>query len=142
MPVFDTIGTYPTRTALGVPGMIADDSLHDVASKTVETAAVAFGLVVGRGTADGSVKLGGTGFEGIAVADKTRTADSYAVGEVAGIIRKGTVWVTASTAVDPSKAVTFTAATGVIGDGLVTTITGAKFLDTAAIGAMVRVWLP
>lgn len=143
MPVFDTIGTYPTRTAFGVPGMIADDSMHDVASKTVETAAVAFGLVVGRGTADGSVKLGGTGFEGISVADKTRTADSYAVGEVAGIIRKGVVWVTASTAgVDPSKAVTFTAATGVIGDGLATTITGAKFLDTAASGALVRVWLP
>lgn len=142
MPVFDTIGTYPTRTGFGMPGMIADQSLHDVVSKTVETAAVAFGLVVGRGTADGSVKLGGTGFEGIAIADKTRSADSYAVGDVAGIIRKGTVWVTASTAVDPSKAVTFTAATGVIGDGLVTTITGAKFLDTAAIGAMVRVWLP
>ena len=144
MPISDTVGTYTANQPIGYAGMIAESqTIKDVASKVVATSAVAFGLAVGRdGVVANSVKLGGTGFEGIAVADKTRTADSYAVGEVAGIIRKGTIWVTASTAVDPSKAVTFTAATGVIGDGLVTTITGAKFLDTASIGAMVRVWLP
>ena len=144
MPIQDTIGaTYPTRLPAGYPGMIADGSLHDSISKVVETAVVAFGLAVGRGTADGSVKLSGTGFEGITADDKTRTVDSYAIGEQAAVIRKGIVWVTASTAgVDPSKAVTFTAATGVIGDALLATITGAKFLDTVAIGGLVRVYLP
>lgn len=144
MPIQDTIGaSYPTRMTVGYAGMIADGSLHDVQSKIVETAAVAFGLAVGAGTADGSVKLGGTGFEGIAADDKTRTADSYAVGEYAGVVKKGVVWVTATTAgVNPAAPVTFTAATGVIGAGLATTITGAKFLDTVANGALVRVYLP
>ena len=142
MPIQDTIGTYPTRTPLGYAGMIAETTgAQDVASRKIETAAVAFGLAVGRGTADGSAKLGGAGFEGIAVADKTRAADSYAVGEVAGVIRKGSIWVTASTAVTPADPVTFTAATGVIGAGLVTTITGAKFEGTASIGGLVRVYL-
>ena len=144
MPIQDAIGgTYPTRMGVGYAGMIADSSLHDIQSKVVETAAIAFGLAVGAGTADGSVKLGGTGFEGIAVDDKTRTADSYAVGEYAAVAKKGVVWVTVTTAgVSPAAPVTFTAATGVIGAGLVTTIAGAKFLDTVASGALCRVYLP
>lgn len=144
MPIQDTIGsTYPTRLPVGYAGMIADGSLHDTQSKVVETASVAFGLAVGAGTADGSVKLGGTGFEGITLDDKTRTADLYAVGEFAAVAKKGVIWVTASTAgVNPAAPVTFTAATGVIGAGLLTTIAGAKFLDTAASGALCRVYLP
>jgi hypothetical protein len=124
--------------------MIAEgQQVKDVVSKRVTTAVVAFGLVVGRdGVIDGAVKLGGTGFEGIAIIDKTRVGDEYIVGEMAGILRKGTVWVTASTAVDPGDAVTFTAATGVIGDGLATTIAGAKFETSGGIGDLVRVYLP
>lgn len=143
-PIQDAIGgTYPTRMGVGYAGMIADASLHDLVSKIVETAAVAFGLAVGAGTADGSCKIGGTGFEGITVDDKTRPADQYAVGEIASVAKKGVIWVTASTAgVNPAAPVTFTAATGVIGAGLATTITGAKFLDTVASGALVRVYLP
>ena len=142
MPVQDFIGTYQGQMDVAFAGMIAEgQTVKDVASKSVETAAVAFGLAVGAGTADGSVKLGGTGYIGIAVADKTRTADSYAVGEVAGVLRKGTIWVTASTNVAPTDPVTFTAATGVIGAGLVTTIAGAKFETTATAGNLVRVYL-
>lgn len=142
MPIQDTIGTYPTRTPLGYAGQIAEiTGAQDVVSLKIETAAVAFGLAVGRGTADGSAKLGGTGFQGITVADKTRSADSYAVGEVAGVMRKGSIWVTASTAVTPADPVTFTAATGVIGAGLATTITGAKFEGSASLGGLVRVYL-
>lgn len=142
MPVQDFIGTYASEMDVAFAGMIAESqAVKDVASKSVETAAVAFGLAVGAGTADGSVKLGGTGYIGIAVADKSRDADSYAVGEVAGVIRKGTVWVLASTNVAPTDPVTFTAATGVIGAGLVTTIAGAKFETTATAGNLVRVYL-
>ena len=112
-------------------------------SKRVTTAPVAFGLAVGRdGVIDGAVKLGGVGFEGIAIADKSRVDDEYIVGEMAGILRKGTVWVTASTAVDPSDPVTFAAATGVIGEGLGTTISGAKFETSGGVGDLVRVYLP
>ena len=144
MPIQDAFGAAVAAMPLGLPGMIAEgQQVKDVVSKRVTTAAVAFGLVVGRdGIIDGAVKLGGTGFEGIAIIDKTRVGDEYIVGEMAGILRKGTVWVTASTAVDPGDAVTFTAATGVIGDGLATTIAGAKFETSGEIGDLVRVYLP
>lgn len=143
MPIQDTVGAqYPTRTALGFPGMLAEiTGIQDVCSRRVENAAVAFGLAVGRGAADNSVRTGGAGFEGITICDKTRSADSFAVGEQAAVLRKGSVWVTASTAVTPADPVTFTAATGVIGAGLATTITGAKFGTTAAAGGLVRVYL-
>ena len=144
MPIQDAFGAAVANMSLGYAGMIAEgQQVKDVASKRVTTAPVAFGLAVGRdGVIDGAVKLGGTGFEGIAIIDKTRVGDEYIVGEMAGILRKGTVWVTASTAVDPGDAVTFNAATGVIGDGLATTIAGAKFETSGEIGDLVRVYLP
>jgi len=144
MPIQDAFGAAVAVMPLGYAGMIAEgQQVKDVASKRVTTAVVAFGLVVGRdGIVDGAVKLGGTGFEGIAIADKSRLNDEYIVGEMAGILRKGTVWVTASTAVDPGDAVTFTAATGVIGDGLATTIAGAKFETSGGNGDLVRLYLP
>lgn len=141
MPIQDTGGSYVLQNEVGAPGVVADTSLKDVASRVVETAEVAFGLAVGRGAADGSAKLGGTGFEGIAVADKSREADKYAVGEVAGVMRKGSIWVTASTNVGPADPVTFTAATGVIGAGLTTEIENATFETTATAGNLVRVHL-
>ena len=142
MSVTDTIGAYSAEMPVAYAGMIAEGQpARDVASKVVETAEVAFGLAVGVGVGDGSAKLGGTGFVGIAVADKSRDADKFDVGEMAGVIRKGTVWVTASTNVAPTDAVTFTAATGVVGAGLATTIAGAKFETTATAGNLVRVYL-
>ncbi|MEO1948489.1 hypothetical protein [Thioclava sp.] len=144
MPIQNTIGSaYASgMVAAAYPGMIAETQFKDVYSKAVETAAVAFGLAVGAGTADGSVKLGGAGFEGITVADKSRDADQFDVGEIAGVMKKGTIWVTASTDVAPTDDVTFTAATGAIGKALATTITGAKFLATATSGNLVPVYLP
>ena len=144
MPIQDAFGAAVDAMPLALPGMIAEgQQVNDVVSKRVTTAPVAFGLAVGRdGVIDGAVKLGGVGFEGIAIADKSRVDDEYIVGEMAGILRKGTVWVTASTAVDPSDPVTFAAATGVIGEGLGTTISGAKFETSGGVGDLVRVYLP
>lgn len=142
MPIQDHIGTYDTNMDAAYAGMIGDTAgPKDVASRTIETAAVAFGLAAGKGTADRSARLGGTGFEGIAVADKSREADQFGIGEVGGLMRKGSIWVTASTNVAPSDPVTFTAATGVIGAGLATTIAGAKFETTATSGNLVLVHL-
>lgn len=146
MPVQDFIGTYQGQMDVAHAGMIAESQVvRDVASKVVETAAVGFGLAVGAGTADGSAKLAGGGYVGVTVADKTRAADQYAVGEVAGVMRKGTIWVTADGAVDPTDTVTYTVATGAIGAKAVATgivaIPGAKFETTAADGALVRVYL-
>ena len=146
MPVQDFIGTYDAQMPAGYAGMVAESQIvRDVASKTVETAVVAFGLAVGVGATDNSVKLGGGGYIGVTVADKTREADEYAVGEVAGVMRKGTIWVIADGAVTDASVVTYTEATGEIGakavaSGIVA-IPGAKFETTAADGALVRVYL-
>lgn len=139
MPAVQT--TYTSAPAAAYAGMIAETQFKDAASKVVENAVAGFGLAVGAGTADGSCRLGGTGFEGITIADKTQLDAQYAVGEVAGVLRKGTIWVVASTDVDPTDPVTFTPATGVIGAGLGTTIAGAKFEGTVTAGNLVRVYL-
>ena len=142
MPITDWIGTYTTAQPVAYAGMIAESQIvKDVASKRVTTALIPFARAVGRDTADGTVRLGGTGFEGITVADKAQLADEYPVGGMAGVMRKGTIWVLASNNVTPADPVTFTAATGVIGAGLVTTIAGAKFETTATSGNLVRVYL-
>jgi hypothetical protein len=141
-PIADYIGTYTGTMAPGYAGMIAETQVvRDVASKRVVNGAIAFGLAVGAGAGDGTVRLGGTGFEGITVADKSRDTDGYAIDEHAGVLRKGTIWVIASNAVTPANPVTFTAATGVIGAGLVTTIANAKFETSAGAGQLVRVIL-
>jgi hypothetical protein len=143
MPITGGTGifTYSGQPAVAYAGMPADAALSDVASRQITTASVAFGLAVGRGATDGTARLGGTGFEGITVADKSQLDDLYPVGIIAGVLRKGTIWVTASTNVGPADPVTFTAATGVIGAGLATTIAGAKFETTATSGNLVRVYL-
>tara|TARA_R110000782_G_scaffold168817_1_gene260828 strand:+ start:457 stop:900 length:444 start_codon:yes stop_codon:yes gene_type:complete len=146
MPVQDFIGTYVAQMTVGYAGMIAEGQIvKDVASKVVTTAVVPFGLAVGLGAVDNSVRLGGGGYIGVTVADKTRAADQYAVGEVAGVMRKGTIWVIADGAVTDASVVTYTEATGVIGARSVATgivaIPGAKFETTAADGALVRVYL-
>ena len=145
-PVQDFIGTYTGQHELGYAGQIAESQVvKDVASRAIETATVGFGLAVGAGTTDGSAKLSGGDFQGVTVADKTRAADEYAVGEMAGVMRKGTIWVTADGAVDPTDTVTYTEATGAIGAAAVASgivaIPGAKFETTAADGALVRLYL-
>ena len=147
MPIQDAFGAAVDAMPLALPGMIAEgQQVKDVVSKRVTTAPVAFGLAVGRdGVIDGAVKLGGTGFEGIAIADKSRVDDEYIVGEMAGILRKGTVWVIADGAVTIAGPVTFTVATGLIGARDVATgivaIPGAKFETAGADGDLVRVYL-
>jgi hypothetical protein len=144
MPVQDFIGTYTGRTRLGFAGMIAESqAVRDVASKAVTTAVVPFGRAVGAGATDGTCRLGGTGYLGITVADKTRAADQYAVGEMAGVMRKGTIWVAVGADVTPASTVYFVPATGVITSVSTdnTAIPGAKFETTATSGNLARVYL-
>ena len=147
MPTQDAFGAAVANMPLALPGMIAEgQQVKDVASKRVTTASVPFGRAVGSsGTNPGTCRLDGTGFEGIAIADKSRVDDEYIVGEMAGILRKGTVWVIADGAVTIADPVTFTVATGVIGARDVATgivaIPGAKFETAGADGDLVRVYL-
>ena len=145
MPIQDVVGTYTTKNPLGFPGMIAESQMiKDVASKVVvTTATIPFGVAVGAGASDGSVRLGGAAYQGITVADLSRTADQYVLGEVAGVLRKGTIWVTAAVAVTPADTVYYVPATGAITNVASgnTAIPNAKFETTAAAGALVRLYL-
>lgn len=148
MPIQNYQGSYDNQFAAGYAGMIADTALSDVASRTVENAVVGFGRAVGRGAADGSCRLGGTGFEGITIADKSvqsndESVDEYAVGESAGVMRKGTVWVEVGANVSPASTVYFIPATGVITSAASgnTEIAGAKFETTATSGNLARLYL-
>jgi len=144
MPEYQS--TYDASLAIGSPGMVATDSdFENIVSKQIETATVGFGLAVGAGAADGSVKLSGTGYEGVTVMDKAQTSGDYAVGVTAAIMNRGTIFVTVDGNVTPSGTVTYTEATGAIGvkavaAGIVA-IPNAKFLDTVSSGGIARLFL-
>jgi hypothetical protein len=139
MPAYQT--AYINAPVAGYAGMIADATDNTILSKRITNGAVGFGLAVSRGAADGTSRLGGTIYDGISVADKADADASYAIDEIAGVMVKGTIWVTASTAVTPADAPTFTLATGVIGASLVTAIPNARFLGSASIGGLVQLQL-
>jgi|GEM_PF-1386848 len=147
-PIQDAFGAAVAVMPIGLPGMIAEgQQIKDVVSKRVTTAVIPFGRAVGAsGTDPGTCRLGGVGFEGISIIDKTRLNDEYIVGEMAGILRKGTVWVVADLDVTIAGPVTFTVATGLIGARAVAAgivaIAGARFETAGADGALVRVYLP
>ena len=132
---------YGAEMAPGYAGMIAETQFKDAASRRVVTGAgIGYGLAVTRGANADQVRLGGTQFVGISVADHAH-GDRYKQGDVGAFLRKGTIWVTASTAVTAGQAVTFTAATGVIGNALATPIPDAVFETSGAAGDLVRVYL-
>jgi hypothetical protein len=117
MPIFDTQMGYQARPALGYPGQVAEGQhARDVASKRVENATVAFGVAVQSGVADDSCRVGGSGtFVGVTVSDKTRQPDdNYKVGEMAAVIRKGTVWVQVAATTAAGAPAFYTAATGAL----------------------------
>lgn len=143
MPVQDTAGTYVEKFPLAYAGMVADTIPHIIVSKTVEDSTIAFGLAVGAGSADQSVKLGGTGFQGVTVADKAQTQDYYLEDGQAGVMRKGRVWVTVGAAVTPTSTVYFTPSTGVITSTSTdnTAIDGAKFETSADADGLALLYL-
>ncbi len=140
MPAYQT--TYQNAPAAGYAGMIADATDNTILSKQITNGTVGFGLAVSRtGTTAGQSRLGGTIYDGITVADKADETATYEVDQIAGVMVKGTIWVTASTAVTPADPPTFTLATGVIGAGLVTAIPNARFLTGGSIGQLVQLQL-
>jgi hypothetical protein len=140
MPAYQT--AYINNPISGYPGMIADATDNTILSKRITNRAVGFGLAVSRnGTVAGESRLGGTIYDGITVADKADTEAAYAIDEIAGVMVKGTIWVTASNTVTPADPPTFTLATGVIGAGLGTAIPNARFLTGGTAGQLVQLQL-
>ena len=140
MPAYQS--TYTAAPASGYAGMIADTEYKTVFSAEVQTAAVAFGLAVGKGSAANTAKLGGTGYFGVAVADKANlnlSAAGYAIGDIGGFITKGAVWVTASVTVAITDTVYFVPATGVITNVSTSNVAipNARFATAATSGNLV-----
>ena len=140
MTTNDFQGAYTQSMAGGYPGMIATANARDAFTYSAEAGSIGFGLALGQGSGDRTAVVGGAGFVGISIADKSRAADQYAAGEAMSVLSKGTIWVTASTPVTPADAVAYDAS-GALGASLGNTITNARFMESAAAGALVRVHL-
>ena len=149
--------SYPDTQPAAVAGHQATQIPATLISRTVETAALAFGKPVAQGTDDkGCTLFAGTEFIGISLLDRSaagttvtngqvvsRAPDVFGVGESARIMTKGDVWVVASVAVDagdPVYATTAGAFAKATGGGNVL-IPGARWDTSAGIGALAVVRL-
>lgn len=143
--------TYRTDPQVAFPGMVADMSQATIVSRTVETAALGFGVAVKRGAVH-KVSALTTGdaagdFFGITVrsqATKAESPNEYPVNDTAGIMRKGPIWVTVSEAVVEGDDVYVTLADGSFGTtagaGIVL-IAGATYESAGGANDVVRVQL-
>lgn len=167
MAIYDEMAVQPGNVRYGniafaVAGQIVDLYFHEIVSAEVATAAVEFGTPV-NAEADGSVTglTDGTvitGFKGIAVRELAREMDvrgvagvtKYLVGNVAGIMRKGHIYVqmaadalvgaTVGGLVYTKDGAFYGSANGAATDGLVA-IPNATFESIAAAGAIAEVRL-
>lgn len=123
MPALQTV--YSNVMPVAFPGMVANTEELNVISRTVETAAIPIGRAVVQGATDMGCRLAAdaTGkFVGITIRDQaipftllSSTADTYPVGNTAGLITMGVVWVTTGETVAPGDLVYFVPTTGVLG---------------------------
>lgn len=137
--------------AAAVAGQIANlEDSKNVISRTVQTAVLPFGAVATQGTTDTTVRpaaAGRTIFRGIAVRDRAApigaAANQYAVGDTAGVITEGVVWVVAGEDVTAGSAAFWVEATGDIVDTSSgnLAIPNAIFDSSAANGALVKLRL-
>lgn len=136
------------RAVAGLPA----DADHHIDTRICETAAgIGFGLAVGQGTSDNEAALNpsaNTDFVGITVRDKTlvnSSDDLYAQYENMAVMTRGDIWVTTGGDVVAGGDVTFVKSTGVLSSaatsGTQFAITGARWMTTAASGALAKVRL-
>jgi len=97
-----TQNTYSDSMAAAFVGMVANTEPNNLISRTVETSAgIGFGVPVQQGTADNECKVmaaGATECVGITVRDQSTTADTFAEGDSALLIRQGVIWATVTDA--------------------------------------------
>lgn len=142
--------TYANRMSAGYEGQIADQRLKNVITALCEDATLAAGLAVIQGTADSECKVGAAGvFLGITVRDPTlapnRTVadqDKYKAGDNVNVLDFGPVWVK-TLAICTAGAPVYRTAAGAITPTSTsnTLIANARFLDSGAADAIVRISL-
>jgi hypothetical protein len=129
--------TYSENIAKGYEGQVANETNFDVDTKKVETAAgIDFGRAVSRGTDDKGCVLGGATFIGVTVRDITlqdSANDKYPQYHLAGVLRKGDIWLKPSEGVTDGAQVYYDTTTGRFGvsGGGKTAIVGAYWQTTA-----------
>lgn len=141
--------TYSQTLPVAVPGMVADMETHTIISRVVSNSAgIAFGAVAVQGTTgDLTVQpvTGSAAYVGITVVDPTVRPvanNAYAQNDVAAVITKGVVWVTAGATVTVRQPVYFDASGNITNVSTSNTaIPGAVFDSGAASGALVKVRL-
>lgn len=129
--------SYQENIAKGYEGQVANETDFDIDTKKVETVAgIAFGRAVSRGTDDKGCVLGGADFIGVTVRDQTQPVqndDKYTQYDLAGILRKGDIWLKPSEGVTDGAQVYYDTTTGRFGvsGGGKTAIVGAVWQTTA-----------
>lgn len=147
-----TQSAYSETQPVGYNGMIATEVEFEAITGIVETVAgIGVGKACSQGTADKGVVLGAaaaTAFMGISVADPTIPAGNaglFLETENIPLVNRGEVWVTTGGDVVAGGDVTFDATTGVLSsiaaDGSNFTIAGARWMTSAASGALARLRL-
>ena len=129
----------------GRPGMVANGETSNRISRVVEDAAgIAFGRFAFRGVSDrgctGTPAAGAV--LGVVIADKSLTpvpggplADIVAQRATAGILAKGSIWVTAGEAITAGAQVYVTAAGAIVDTSTDNIIAPGWFFDQAAANA-------
>lgn len=144
--------SYSENMPIALPGMPAFE-VFKADSRTCETAAgIAFGVAVGKGTADKGCVVGAASaaaFVGISIRDKAvlndSTADKYNQYDDMAVMYEGDIWVTVGADVNDGDDVTFVASTGVLSSaatsGTQFAIAGARWMTTATSGNLARLRL-
>jgi len=139
--------TYNETPALGVVGAIADTRHRVLISRTIEGTegdVVAFGKPLAQGTADYGARAtttGDTAIVGITTREQNVFTDGFAVDDSARVMTTGTIWVTAAVAVVAGDPVHVVVADGTFSNTGGVALANARYEDTAAADALVRIRL-
>jgi hypothetical protein len=147
--------SYTETMRAGVVGAIVNTEPNNLISRTVEGAAIGFGVPVAQGAGDKGARATAAGdtaarFVGVTVREhsvRPETPNSFAVGETARVMTRGVIWVTASIAVAAGDPVFVTVATGAFRNSATATagaeiqIPNSRFDTSAAAGALVQLRL-
>lgn len=146
MPALPVQTTYNQYHAIAYEGLVADSRDQTVESRVVETAAgIGFGKVTVQGVADNQVRVAEVTrpFVGITIAtnapvESVSPSDLYPQYANVPVMRKGSIWVTASVAVAVGDPVYYVPATGVLTNvvGANTLIVGATWRTSTAGAAL------
>lgn len=144
--------SYSQYMLKAYPGMVADVQYDNhIESKLVETAAIAPGIAVSRGTdAERQVEAGGVAPVGVVVRDLAHENNAssvleYAVGDAVGVMTSGQLWIELVNTGAPGDGIYSVDADGTIGAGVAgagqTQLVGTLETTVSVAGGLGRIKL-